>query len=109
MKGMAARIGKDEKQRRVNELRKLKQKGATTSDCYVFAAERWGIASRTCDAYLHEVSRQIYEDFNRERPQYTAELLEVLHALIQKAHDTNQMGAAVAAVTQAMKLAKLDQ
>ena len=38
----------------------------------------------------------------------TAQLLQVLHQVMEKGTETNQMGAVTAAVAQAMKLARLD-
>ena len=51
----------------------------------------------------------IVEDFNMERNEYTAQLLQVLHKVMEKGTQTNQMGAVTAAVAQAMKLARLDR
>ena len=65
--------------------------------------------SRSADYYIHEANQQIVEDFNIDRKEYTAQLLQVLHRVMEKGTQTNQMGAVTAAVAQAMKLARLDR
>ena len=51
----------------------------------------------------------IVKDFNIDRKEYTAQLLQVLHQVMVKGTQTNQMGAVTAAVAQAIKLARLYQ
>ena len=102
------RVDSAQKAERIDAIRRLKASGATRSDCYAYAAKEWGVASRTCDAYIQGANRQIVEDFSVDRQQYTADLLAVCHQVMAKAGETNQMGAAIAAIAQAAKLARLD-
>ena len=103
-----ARISKAEKLRRVNEIRRILARGGTRSECLGLAATEWGLKPRSADFYIHEANQQIVEDFNIERKEYTAQLLQVLHRVMERGTQTNQMGAVTAAVAQAMKLARLD-
>ena len=103
-----ARISKAEKLRRVNQIRQILAGGGTRSECLELAATRWGLRPRSADFYIHEANQQIVEDFDIDRKEYTAQLLQVLHRVMERGTQTNQMGAVTAAVAQAMKLARLD-
>jgi len=103
-----ARISKAEKLKRVNEIRQILSRGGTRSECLELAATEWGLKPRSADFYIHEANQQIVEDFDVDRKEYTAQLLQVLHRVMDKGTQTNQMGAVTAAVAQAMKLARLD-
>ena len=103
-----ARITKAEKYRRIERIRQILACGGTRADCLAIAANEWGLKPRSADYYIHEANQQIVEDFNIDRKDYTAQLLQVLHRVMEKGSQTNQMGAVTAAVAQAMKLARLD-
>jgi len=103
-----ARITKADKLRRVNAIRGILSHGVTRSECLELAATEWGLKRRSADFYIHEANQQIVEDFNIDRKEYTAQLLQVLHRVMEKGTQTNQMGAVTATVAQAMKLARLD-
>ena len=103
-----ARITKTEKLKRVNQIRIVLSRGGTRSECLELAANEWGLKPRSADYYIHEANQQIVEDFNIDRKEYTAQLLQVLHRVMEKGTQTNQMGAVTAAVAQAMKLTRLD-
>ena len=103
-----ARITKAEKLRRVDVIRGILSRGGTRSECLEFAATEWGLKPRSADFYIHEANQQIVQDFDIDRKEYTAQLLQVLHRVMEKGTETNQMGAVTAAVAQAMKLARLD-
>ena len=103
------RITKLEKSRRVDRIRQILASGGTRADCLAIAATEWGLKQRSADFYIHEANQQIVEDFNIDRKDYTAQLLQVLHRVMEKGTETNQMGAVTAAVAQAMKLARLDR
>ena len=83
-------------------------RGDTRSDCLELAATERGLKPRSADFYIHEANQQIVQDFDIDRREYTAQLLQVLHRVMEKGTQTNQMGAVTAAVAQAMKLARLD-
>ena len=103
-----ARISKAEKLRRVNEIRQILGRGGTRSECLELAATEWGLKPRSADFYIYEADQQIVQDLDIDRKEYTAQLLQVLHRVMDKGTQTNQMGAVTAAVAQAMKLARLD-
>ena len=104
-----AKITRTEKSQRVNTIRKLLAHGGTRSDCIALAANEWGLKPRSADFYIHEAKQQIAEDFAVDRKEYAAQLLQVLHRVMEKGTQTNQMGAVTAAVAQAMRLAQLDR
>lgn len=103
-----ARITKAEKLRRVNQILVILSRGGTRSECLEFAATHWGHKPCSADFYIHEANQQIVQDFDIVRKEYTALLLQVLHRVMEKGTETNQMDAVTAAVAQAMKLARLD-
>ena len=93
---------------RVDTVRRLKASGATRSDVVQFVSKEWGVGVRQADNYIAHANRQIIEDFNVDRQQYTADLLAVLHRVIKEGQKTNQLGAVCNAIAQAAKLARLD-
>ena len=101
-------ITKAEKLRRVDAIRRILSRGGTRSECLELAASEWGLKPRSADYYIHEANQQIVQDFAIDRREYTAQLLQVLHRVMEKGTETNQMGAVTAAVAQAIKLARLD-
>ena len=78
------RITKTEKYRRVERIRKILACGGTRADCLTVAANEWGLKPRSAD-YIHEANQQIVEDFNIDRKDYTAQLLQVLHRVMERA------------------------
>ena len=81
----------------------LSRGGTPSSECL-----EWGIKPHSADFYIHEAKQQIVQDFDIDRREYTAQLLQVLQRTMEKGTETNQMGEVTAAVAQAMKLARLD-
>ena len=104
-----ARISRAEKYRRVELIRQLLASGGTRSDCVAMVVNDWGLKPRSADFYIQEANRLIVDAFEIDRKEYTAQLLQVLHRVMEKGTQTNQMGAVTAAVAQAMKLARLDR
>jgi len=104
-----ARISRAEKHRRVELIRQLLSSGGTRADCVALVVNDWGLKPRSADFYIQEANRLIVDAFEIDRKEYTAQLLQVLHRVMEKGTQTNQMGAVTAAVAQAMKLARLDR
>ena len=92
----------------MNAIRQILGRGGTRSECLQLAANEWGLKPRSADFYIHEANQQIVQDFDIDRKEYTAQLLQVLHRVMERGTQTNQMGAVTAAVAQAMKLARLE-
>ena len=101
-----AKINNTKKLRRVTKIRQILSRGGTSSECLELSASAWGLKPHSADFYIHEANRLIVGDFNIDRNQYTAQLLQVLHLVMEKGTQTNQMGAVTAAVAQAIKLAR---
>ena len=99
-------MAKTEKHRWVAQIRQILSRDRTSSNCLELAANEWGLKPCSADFDIHEANRKIAEDFNIGRKEYTAQLLQVLHQLMEKRAQTNQMGAVTAAVAQAIKLAR---
>ena len=93
----------------MNQIPLILSRGGTRSECLELAATEWGLKPRSADFYIREANQQIVQDFDIDRKEYTAQLLQVLHRVMEKGTQTNQMGAVTAAVAQAMKLARLDR
>ena len=73
-----ARITKAEKLRRVNQIRVILSRGGTRSECHELAATEWGLKPRSADFYIHEANQEIVQDFEIDRKEYTAQLLQVI-------------------------------
>ena len=103
-----ARISRAEKYRRVESIRQLLSSGGTRSDCVAMVVNNWGLKPRSADFSIQEANQLIVDAFEIDRKEYTAQLLQVLHRVMEIGTQTNQRGAVTAAVAQAMKLARLD-
>ena len=73
----------------LNCVRKMLSHGARRSDIVAFAAKEWGVKPRTADDYIGDANKDIIQDFKIERQQYTAQLLKVLHTVMEKGTSTN--------------------
>ena len=87
-----ARTTKAEKLRRVNQIRLILSRGGTRSECLDLAATEWGLKPRSADFYIHEANQKIVQDFDIDRKEYAAQLLQVLHRVMEKGTETNQNG-----------------
>ena len=88
----------------MTQISLILSRGGRRSECLELAATKWGLKHRSADFYIHEANQLIVQDFDIDRMEYTAQLLKVLHRVMEKGTDTNQMGAFTAAIAQAMKL-----
>ena len=91
-----ARISRAEKYRRVELIRQLLTSGETRSDCAAMVVNDWGLKPRSADFYIQEANRLIVDAFEIDRKEYTAQLLQVLHRVMEKGTQTNQLGAVTA-------------
>ena len=52
-----------------------------------------GVKPHSADFYIHEANHQIVEDFDIDRKEYTAQLLQVLHRVMERGTQKDQMEA----------------
>ncbi|QNI46108.1 hypothetical protein SynRCC2555_02331 [Synechococcus sp. WH 8101] len=90
-------------------VRAILSRSGTRSECLELAATEWGLKPRSADFYINEANQQIFQDFDIDRKEYIAQLLQVLHRVMEKGTETNPMGAVTAAIAQAIKPARLDR
>jgi hypothetical protein len=103
----APRSTKQETIDRANRFARIIATGGRRSDCIRFAAENWGVSSRTCDTYLQLAREQLKADWDIERPQMIADLLSQCSTLQLEARRAGQFHIALGAINTAAKLAKL--
>jgi hypothetical protein len=103
----APRSTKQETIDRANRFARIIATGGRRSDCIRFAAENWGVSSRTCDTYLQIAREQLKADWDIERPQMIADLLSQCSTLQLEARRAGQYHIALGAINTAAKLAKL--
>jgi hypothetical protein len=103
----APRSTKQETIDRANRFARIIATGGRRSDCIRFAAENWGVSSRTCDTYLQLAREQLKADWDIERPQMIADLLSQCSTLQLEARRAGQYHIALGAINTAAKLAKL--
>lgn len=96
-----------ERQYRVNRLFNLIRNGGTQTDCIRFAEQQWGISAHTTKALMTEVRRQLRTDFELERGQFAAELMQQASSIMMEARRTNNLNAALGAVNTLARLGQI--
>jgi len=96
-----------EKQYRVNRLFNLIRNGGTRTDCIRFAEQQWGMPESTAEKYLIEVRAQLKKDFELDRQQFAAELMQQVSSIAMEARRTNQLNIALGAANTLAKLAQI--
>lgn len=105
-KKSAPRSTKAEVQYRKNKLFNLIRTGATAIDCVRYADKEWGLTEGTTRKLLIEVRADLRRDFEVERQQFAAELMQQCASIQMEARRTGNLNAALGAVN---TLAKLGQ
>ena len=75
-KPVSRRASAAEKLYRYNRLFNLIRNGGTTADCIRFATQQWGISEETAKKYMPHVKEMIMKDFEVDRAQFVAELMQ---------------------------------
>ena len=96
-----------EKEYRVDRLTRIIANGGRRSDCVAFAAKNWGVSASAVDPYLAAAREKLKADFDIERPQMVADLLNQCATLQMEARRTGQLHIALGAINTAAKLAQL--
>ena len=78
-------MSKAEKLRRMNVIRGVLANCGTRRECLEIAAAEWGLKPRSADFNISEVNQKIVQVFDIDRREYTAQLLRVLHRVMEKA------------------------
>ena len=107
-KDPAERINKPELQYRYNRLFNLIRNGGTRQDCIRFAASQWGVTESTTDRYLKNVREMLKSDFDIERAEFTAQLMQQITSIGMEARRTGQLNIALGACNSLARLANLE-
>ena len=102
----AARSTKAEIQFRKNRLFNLIRSGGTAVDCCRYAEQNWGLTEGTTRKLLAEVRKDLRQDFEMERQQFAAELMQQCASIQMEARRTGNLNVALGAVN---TLAKIGQ
>tara|TARA_R100000231_G_scaffold22680_1_gene21592 strand:+ start:55 stop:372 length:318 start_codon:yes stop_codon:yes gene_type:complete len=102
-----AKISKAEKEVRVNKFAEIIANGGRRSDCVKYAAEKWGLQERACQPYLKLTKEKLKADFDIERPQMVAELLNQAATLQVEARKKGHLHIALGAINTAARLAQI--
>lgn len=92
---------------RANRCARILASGGKRSDCIRFAAENWGVSSRTADAYIKKARELLREDWDMERYEMVSELLSQASTLQMEARKRGQLSVALGCINTAAKLAQL--
>ena len=102
-----ARITHAEREYRVNIFAEMIARGKRRSDCIKYAADNWGLKESACSPYLRSVREKLKADFDIERPQMVAELLNQAATLQVEAREKGQLHIALGAINTAARLAQI--
>jgi|DEB0MinimDraft_4_1074332.scaffolds.fasta_scaffold19169_2 hypothetical protein len=106
-KETAARASAAEKAYRYNRLFQVIRNGGTTHDCIRFAVNTWGISETTARKYIPEVRALVRKDFELDRAQFAAELMQQASSIQMEARRTGNLAVALGAVNALAKLAAI--
>jgi hypothetical protein len=93
---------------RINRLFNLIRNGGTRTDCIRFAAQTWNLSESTTDKLLVEVRKQLKRDFEIDREQFAAELMQQASSIQMEARRTNNLNVALGAINTLARLAQLE-
>ena len=99
---------KAEVQYRCNRLFQLMRNGGTRQDCIRFAEAQWEVAESTTDGYLKKVREAMVKDFDIERAEFTAQLMQQVSSIAMEARRTNNLNVALGACNALARLAQLE-
>lgn len=102
------RVTKNELAYRQNRLFQLIRNGGTRQDCIRFAESQWGVAESTTDRYLKAVREMMNRDFDIDRADFTAQLMQQVTSIGMEARRTGQLNIALGACNSLARLAQLD-
>ena len=102
------RVTKNELAYRQNRMFQLIRNGGTRQDCIRFAEQQWGVAESTTDRYLKAVREMMNRDFDIDRAEFTAILMQQVSSIAMEARRTNQLNIALGAANTLARLANLD-
>ncbi len=108
-KPASRRASAAEKMYRYNRLFNLIRNGGTAQDCIRFATSQWGISEETAKKYLPHVKGMIMKDFDIDRAQFVAELMQQAASIQMEARRTNQLNIALGAVNTLARLGQVDK
>lgn len=92
---------------RAERFARIIANGGRRSDCCRYAAENWGVSTRTAERYLARAEELLQADWRVERPQMVADLLSQCSTLQLEARKAKQYHIALGAINTAAKLAQL--
>ena len=107
-KAKARNASQAEVQYRCNRLFQLIRNGGTRQDCLRFSEATWGCGESTTDSYLRKVREMLKSDFDIERAEFTAQLMQQITSIGMEARRTGQLNIALGACNSLAKLAQLE-
>ena len=102
------RVTKAELAYRQNRMFQLIRNGGTRQDCIRFAEQQWGVAESTTDRYLKAVREMMNKDFDIDRAEFTAQLMQQVTSIAMEARRTGQLNIALGCANSLARLANLD-
>ena len=93
--------------RRVDQIVKMLAVGKRRSECIQYAAETWGVSSRSTDKYLLLAREIIRKDWDVERKDFMAGIMSQLATLHDEARRKEHLHIALGALNAQARIAKL--
>lgn len=106
-KKSAPRSSKAEIQFRKNRLLNLIRSGGTRIDCIRYSEQTWGLTLETSKKLIADVRKDLREDFEVERQQFAAELMQQCASIQMEARRTNNLSVALGCVNTLAKIAQV--
>ena len=102
------RASEAEMQYRADRLFQLIRNGGTRQDCLRFAKQQWDISESSTDRILTRVREMMNRDFDIDRAEFTAQLMQQITSIGMEARRTGQLNIALGACTSLARLAQLE-
>jgi len=102
------RASENEMKYRSDRLFQLIRNGGTRQDCLRFAKQQWDISESSTDRILVRVREMMTKDFDIERAEFLAQLMQQVTSIGMEARRTGQLNIALGACNSLARLAQLD-
>ena len=101
-KGTSAQI-----EERVNKVFQLQVRGHLRQEILQYASENWGVSARTADHYIQKSKQLSRENWDIERQDLLANLLDKYQRVYRQAVENNQLSTALGCLNAMGKAAQI--
>ena len=92
---------------RVHRVARMLSSGVTRSELLQYAANEWGVRTRATDEYISKARKLLKQDFDIDRRQFTAEMLDQYSSLSKEARKNGQLSVVLGCINSMAKIGQV--